>query len=264
MARVREEARALTINNSTAHSCAYLPSLARVCARSNSHRASRRAAGPDACHHGALCVPAGTLHHICQALAPSLLNPKLQDVRVVYFTSQDPRDVTNAIYLLGAFLCLRLGATPEEAWGPFQSLKDMSNGPLCLPYRDATWTKSSYDLHVKEYWAGLMRAVATGLYDLQTFDKHEVRCAPAVLCTSPRPLSSRGPPSDGVSHKADMRAVSSIFITMILRKVTCTWWCRVSFWPFTVHGILPTFEALFHRLPTYRSSKFSKCRRLCG
>jgi hypothetical protein len=141
MARVREEARALTINNSTAHSCAYLPSLARVCARSNSHRASRRAAGPDACHHGALCVPAGTLHHICQALAPSLLNPKLQDVRVVYFTSQDPRDVTNAIYLLGAFLCLRLGATPEEAWGPFQSLKDMSNGPLCLPNRDATWTK---------------------------------------------------------------------------------------------------------------------------
>ena len=141
MARVREEARALTINNSTAHSCAYLPSLARVCARSNSHRASRRAAGPDACHHGALCVPAGTLHHICQALAPSLLNPKLQDIRVVYFTSQDPRDVTNAIYLLCAFLCLRLGATPEEAWGPFQSLKDMSNGPLCLPNRDATWTK---------------------------------------------------------------------------------------------------------------------------
>jgi hypothetical protein len=119
--------------------------------------------------------PAGTLHHICQALAPSLLNPKLQDVRVVYFTSQDPRDVTNAIYLLGAFLCLRLGATPEEAWGPFQSLKDTSNGPMCLPYRDATWTKSSYDLNVKEYWAGLVRAVATGLYDIQAFDKHEVR-----------------------------------------------------------------------------------------
>ena len=122
------------------------------------------------------CVIAGTLHHICQALAKTLFNPELQNVRVVYYTSQDPRDVTNSIYLLGAFLCLHLGATPEEAWGPFQTLKDTSNGPMCVPYRDATWVKSPYDLHVKEYWAGLLRAVATGLYDLEAFNKHEVRC----------------------------------------------------------------------------------------
>ena len=103
----------------------------------------------------------------------TVLDPKLQDFRIVYYTSQDPRDVTNSIYVLGAFLCLHLGATPEEALGPFQSLKDTPNGPMCLPYRDATWVKSSYDLHVKECWAGLVRAVATGLYDLQAFDKHE-------------------------------------------------------------------------------------------
>ena len=66
------------------------------------------------------CVRAGTLHHICQALAKALFNPEFQDVRIVYYTSQDPRDVTNSIYLLGAFLCLHLGATPEEAWRPFQ------------------------------------------------------------------------------------------------------------------------------------------------
>lgn len=105
----------------------------------------------------------------------TLLNLEFQDVRLVYYTSQDPRDVTNAIYLLGALLCLRLGATPEEAWGPFQLLNNASNGPVCLPYRDATWVKSVYDLDVKECWAGLVRAVATGLYDLQAFDKHEVR-----------------------------------------------------------------------------------------
>jgi hypothetical protein len=142
-----------------------------------------------------LSVRAGTLHHICQSLVKTVLDPKLQDFRIVYYTSQDPRDVTNSIYLLGAFLCLHLGATPEEAWGAFQSLEDTPNSTMCLPYRDATWVKSSYDLHVKEYWAGLVRAVATGLYDLQAFDKHEVRCsrcAPAVLCTSPRPLVPRG------------------------------------------------------------------------
>jgi hypothetical protein len=182
----------------------------------------------------------------------TVLDPKLQDFRIVYYTSQDPRDVTNSIYVLGAFLCLHLGATPEEAWGPFQSLKDTPNGPMCLPYRDATWVKSSYDLHVKECWAGLLRAVATGLYDLQAFDKHEVRCsccAPAVLCTSPRPRVPRG---DGVVRWClfDMRPVRSIFITMIRRKATCTWWCRVNLWPFAVHGMRTTTEAPFHRLPT--------------
>jgi len=147
-----------------------------VCARGKS-------ALPDACRVRATlaCVRTGTLHHICQALVKALLNPELQDVRIVYYTSQDPRDVTNSIYLLGAFMCLRLGATPEEAWGPFQSLKDTSNDPMCLPYRDATWVKSPYDLHVKECWAGLVRAVATGLYDLQAFDKHEVRCFRCAL-----------------------------------------------------------------------------------
>ena len=187
----------------------------------------------------------------------TVLDPKLQDFRIVYYTSQDPRDVTNSIYLLGAFLCLHLGATPEEAWGAFQSLEDTPNGTMCLPYRDATWVKSSYDLHVKECWAGLVRAVATGLYDLQAFDKHEVRCsscAPAVLCTSPRPLVPRG---EGVVRwcLSDKRLERSIFITMIRRKATCTWWCRVSFWPSAVHRtkvqrMRPTTEAPFHRLLT--------------
>jgi hypothetical protein len=156
-------------------------------------RARGKSALPDACRVRATlaCVRTGTLHHICQALEKTLLNPEFQDVRVVYYTSQEPRDLTNSIYLLGAFLCLRLGATPEEAWGPFQSLKDTPNGPMCLPYRDATWVKSSYDLHVKECWAGLVRAVATGLYDLQAFDKHEVRCFRCALHLAPR--LPRGP-----------------------------------------------------------------------
>ena len=142
------------------------------------------------------CVRTGTLHHICQALEKTLLNPELKDVRVVYYTTQEPRDLTNAIYLLGAFLCLRLGATPEEAWGPFQSLTDKpDSGPMCLPYRDATWVTSPYDLHVKECWAGLVRAVATGLYDPQAFDKHEVRC---FRCALHLATPSSAPWPDGV------------------------------------------------------------------
>jgi cell division cycle 14 len=167
----------------------------------------------------------GTLHHICQALVKTVLNPKLQDFRVVYYTSQDPRDVTNSIYLLGAFLCLHLGATPEEAWGPFQSLKDTSNSPMCLPYRDATWVKSSYDLHVKEYWAGLVRAVATGLYDLQAFDKHEYfyyddpEKGDLHMVVPGKFLAFRGP-RDATDHRGSLPPSAYIKIFKMLKVST--------------------------------------------
>ena len=113
---------------------------------------------------------AGTLHHICQALNKTIHNAELETTKLVYYTSKDPRDVTNAIFLLGAFLCLHVGATIEEAWQPFKALRN----DLVQPYRDATWVKSTYDLHVKDCWAGLMRAVKTGLYKPESFDKNEV------------------------------------------------------------------------------------------
>lgn len=92
----------------------------------------------------------------------------------MYYTSQEPADVTNAIFLLGAFLCLKLGATPDEAWQPFKHLAREK----VLPYRDATWVRSTYDLHVRDCWAGLVKAVETGLYRPATFDKNEVGAAP--------------------------------------------------------------------------------------
>ena len=59
---------------------------------------------------------------------------------------------------MGAFLCLCFGATPQEAWQPFSGLEDLH----LIPYRDATWAKSTFDLEVMDCWAGLLRAVATG------------------------------------------------------------------------------------------------------
>jgi cell division cycle 14 len=111
----------------------------------------------------------GTVHYICKAIGKKLQDPELEETRVVYYTSQHPKDITNAIFLLGAFVCLRLGATPAEAWRVFSKLPPS----VCLPYRDATWVKSEYDLHVRDCWAGLVRALQTGLYDLKTFDVKE-------------------------------------------------------------------------------------------
>ena len=44
---------------------------------------------------------------------------------------------------------------------------------LMLPYRDATWVKSTYDLHLIDCWAGIRRAMSTNLYDPAHFDKNE-------------------------------------------------------------------------------------------
>jgi len=93
--------------------------------------------------------------------------------------------------LLGTFLCLHLGATPEEAGQPFRGLQQ----ELC-PYRDATWVKSTHDLHVRNVWAGLVRAAKTGLYIPASFNKHEVRrfsCCPfpCVSVTIHSPISHR-------------------------------------------------------------------------
>jgi hypothetical protein len=105
---------------------------------------------------------------------------------VLYYTTQEATDVTNAIFLLGAFLCLKLGATPTQAWQPFSRLRK----DVVLPYRDATWVRSTYDLHVQECWAGLVKAVKTGMYVPENFDKNEVHAAPCprALHRDPRAL----------------------------------------------------------------------------
>ena len=110
------------------------------------------------------------MHQICRALDATLKKPEYQGLKVVFYVSKEPNDVTNGIFLLGAFLCAFLGAAPEEAWRPFQGLDRRQ----CLPYRDATWVRSPYDLHVRECWAGLARAVGHGMYRPVEFDPKEV------------------------------------------------------------------------------------------
>ena len=119
----------------------------------------------------------GSTHHVCQVLKRLLLSSEADEdidggntshVPVVFYATTQREDVANAVYLLGAFLCLHLGASPDQAWLPFQGLGDH------LPaFRDATWTASTFDLHVRDCWRSLQAAVAVDLYDIKTFDKNE-------------------------------------------------------------------------------------------
>jgi cell division cycle 14 len=110
----------------------------------------------------------GMTHHFCEVLKELMLSHKNKQTKIVYYTSPAAGETTNAIYLLGAFMVLHLGATPDEAWAPFSNLHGAVKA-----YRDATWVTSPYDLHVKDCWAGLKKAVSVGYYDVSTFDDDE-------------------------------------------------------------------------------------------
>ena len=112
-------------------------------------------------------VCTGTTHHVCQILTYSVGSSKCN--RIVYYASTQPADITNAIYILGAWLTLHTGATPVQAMTPFLGVSS-SRSP---PYRDASWNESTFDLGLRDCWGGLMRAKATGLLNIETFDKAE-------------------------------------------------------------------------------------------
>ena len=66
------------------------------------------------------------MHQICRVLDATLKKPEYQGLKVVFYVSKEPNDVTNGIFLLGAFLCAFLGAAPEEACGPSRALTGAS------------------------------------------------------------------------------------------------------------------------------------------
>jgi cell division cycle 14 len=86
------------------------------------------------------CADFGPLSFNCVYKFCTMLNEKLAEadrdgIKVVLYTSSDPRLRTNAATLLACYLVLERGLTPEEAWEP---LCFEGRSPF-LTYRDATF-----------------------------------------------------------------------------------------------------------------------------
>ena len=109
----------------------------------------------------------GTTHQVVRVLRKVLASRP--DAKIVFYTTRRPADVANAVFLLGAYLCIERGATPEEAWTPFSGL----DPAMLPPYRDATWAASTFDLYLCDCWAGLRRAMAAEIHSPTAFDKFE-------------------------------------------------------------------------------------------
>jgi len=111
----------------------------------------------------------GMTNRFCRSLRDLLTQERHTDCELVFFTSTDPRRVTNAVFLLGAFLVTHLNVTPEQAWAPFSSLSSVVE-----PFRDATWCRSTFPLTVVDCFRGLRRAMSAGLYSPEDFNCDEV------------------------------------------------------------------------------------------
>jgi cell division cycle 14 len=105
----------------------------------------------------------GTTHRMCKKLHGLLSSPERR--KIIFCTSTEAADITNTVTLLGAFLCLRMGFSVAQALSPFKGL----HHGLIIPFRDATWGESTFDLHVGDCLAGLHRAVSAGIFKKDKF-----------------------------------------------------------------------------------------------
>ena len=73
--------------------------------------------------------------------------------RVVYSVRSSARDLTNGVFLLGAYMIVELGYSPNDAWNRFSTVE-----PKLEMYRDAQDCPTNFRLDVIDCWRGLERA----------------------------------------------------------------------------------------------------------
>ena len=111
----------------------------------------------------------GMIFRFCQ-----LIDDKLQqdssERPVALVVEPDPKKQTNAVFLLGAYMILRLGMEVNEIEQTFASMQDQ-----ILPFCDVCPGPQMFDLHVSDCWRALARAKAEELVDfgVDGFDLEE-------------------------------------------------------------------------------------------
>ena len=114
-------------------------------------------------------------HPFCDDFGPmnmsSIINfvRKLQDefelhssCTLLYVVDESERCLTNALFLLGAYMIMQLGMSAEEVDECF----DWVEPNIAPPHSDATSAPSDFDLTLMDCWQGLKRGIALGWVDM--------------------------------------------------------------------------------------------------
>ena len=111
-------------------------------------------------------VNLGFVNQFCISLAMQYSTIKDNEA-IVYCVEDSDEDRANYSFLLGAFLVLNLGWSPEAAAEVFIG----DNAPFALrPFRDASFREPTYLLTLKSCLLSIAKSVSCGWFNLQDFD----------------------------------------------------------------------------------------------
>ena len=86
------------------------------------------------------------------------------ECKIVYCAGHGRREFTNAVFLLGSYLILRLGETADSALSKFSWLR----AGMVELYRDAGYSEPTFGLSLEDCWRGLERARLCGFVQNET------------------------------------------------------------------------------------------------
>jgi cell division cycle 14 len=92
---------------------------------------------------------------------------------LLYVVDQGRRALTNAVFLLGAFMIVRLGCSVEDVVRSCGGL----DPALMTAYRDATFAPSDFDLTLEDCWGAIVKAMELGWIGLPaSMDDYQWGC----------------------------------------------------------------------------------------
>lgn len=127
----------------------------------------------------------------CRDVRARMHDPRLAGRKLVYYCERDRALRTNAAWLLGAYLVLVAGWSPEDAARPFERIVP---SPF-LMFRDATDLPPDFGLSIVDCLRGLSRAVRERWFDLETFVVEDFKRKDdnGYSCVSPKFIAFQGP-----------------------------------------------------------------------
>jgi len=111
----------------------------------------------------------GMLYRYCCKVNKKLKSVSLAKKKIVHYTSFDSRKRANAAFLVASYAIIYLKKTPEEAYRPLVA----GSSPPFLPFRDASFGSSTYNLTLLDCLHGLSKGLTNGFFNFDTFDVEE-------------------------------------------------------------------------------------------
>eukprot|EP00729_Bicosta_minor_P002050 gene2050-29557_t len=105
------------------------------------------------------------LTQYCKLVETLLADPRHTGKMIVHVTGTNTERRSNAAALIGCFAVIVLRHSPEDAYRPLSRLS-----PALCPFRDASYGRCTYKLHVLEVLRGVAQGVLNGWYDRDRFD----------------------------------------------------------------------------------------------